>query len=217
MPLWRQSTRLNSMVGVHLPSVTRPNTRVQRTRSSASPPHSPLTRHLLGGRRYLLAAALTVAAAGLQSSVAEACSCTGPSPPLEALAESRGVFLGKVVKIEDQLSVPKKVWAVIRIGVADLFGAESPEFSPRWYGLAVTFDVSQAWKGDIPSSIVVLTPRGGGDCGFPFRVGESYMVYLRPYRPEWPDTDLCTRTRAVAKAEGDLTILGPGMTPRKGE
>jgi len=25
-----------------------PNTRVQRTRSSASPPHSPLTRHPLG-------------------------------------------------------------------------------------------------------------------------------------------------------------------------
>ena len=46
-----------------------PNTRVQRTRSSASPPHSPLTRHPLGGfkrqrlsgnecyrgRRYVLA------------------------------------------------------------------------------------------------------------------------------------------------------------------
>ena len=27
-----------------------PNTRVQRTRSSASPPHSPLTRRPLGGR-----------------------------------------------------------------------------------------------------------------------------------------------------------------------
>ena len=27
-----------------------PNTRVQRTRSSASPPHSPLTRHPLGSR-----------------------------------------------------------------------------------------------------------------------------------------------------------------------
>jgi hypothetical protein len=26
-----------------------PNTRVQRTRSSASPPHSPLTRYPLGG------------------------------------------------------------------------------------------------------------------------------------------------------------------------
>ena len=27
-----------------------PNTRVQRTRSSASPPHTPLTRHPLGSR-----------------------------------------------------------------------------------------------------------------------------------------------------------------------
>ena len=106
---------------------------------------------------------------------------------------------------------------MIRVGAANLFGAEEPEFSPRWYGLAVTLEVSQIWKGDIASPIVVLTARGGGDCGFPFCVGESYVVYLRPYRPDWPDTDLCTRTRAAGKAEGDFAILGPGMTPRKVE
>jgi hypothetical protein len=53
MPLWRRSTRLNSMVGVHLSSVTRPNTRVQRTRSSPSALRSPLTRRPLGHGRVL--------------------------------------------------------------------------------------------------------------------------------------------------------------------
>ena len=33
---------------LELSAVRQPNTRVQRTRSSASPPHSPLTRHPLG-------------------------------------------------------------------------------------------------------------------------------------------------------------------------
>jgi hypothetical protein len=36
----------------------RPNTRVQRTRSSASPPHSPLTRSPLGGHGLSLGVAL---------------------------------------------------------------------------------------------------------------------------------------------------------------
>jgi hypothetical protein len=40
----------------------RPNTRVQRTRSSASPPRSPLTRHPLGGFRLELVARVMVAA-----------------------------------------------------------------------------------------------------------------------------------------------------------
>ena len=36
-------------IGVNVSTNPRPNMRVQRTRSSASPPHSPLTRHPLGG------------------------------------------------------------------------------------------------------------------------------------------------------------------------
>src|SRR6476659_2102727 len=39
-----------------------PNMRVQRTRSSASPPHSPLTRYPLGGLTLRLVAAVAVAA-----------------------------------------------------------------------------------------------------------------------------------------------------------
>ena len=46
-----------------------PNMRVQRTRSSASPPHSPLTRGPLGGRKSLLGTVatlfLTVAGSGV--------------------------------------------------------------------------------------------------------------------------------------------------------
>jgi len=40
-----------AMAGL-LVSLSLPNMRVQRTRSSASPPHSPLTRGPLGGSRY---------------------------------------------------------------------------------------------------------------------------------------------------------------------
>jgi Carboxypeptidase regulatory-like domain len=46
--------------------MTRPNTRVQRTRSSPSAPHSPLTRHPLGGwvRLAVLLGSLAVTGAG---------------------------------------------------------------------------------------------------------------------------------------------------------
>jgi hypothetical protein len=128
-----------------------PNTRVQRTRSSPSALRSPLTRRPLGGRRHILAIAVLVATAMLIPDPVTACSCGTAPPPLQALADSRAVFSGNVVKIEDQLSMPKRMWAVIRIGAAHLFGSEEPEFSPRWYGLAVTLEVDQTWKGEIPS------------------------------------------------------------------
>ena len=43
------STRLDHRIGSHAYGPRMPNMRVQRTRSSASPPHSPLTRRPLGG------------------------------------------------------------------------------------------------------------------------------------------------------------------------
>ena len=46
---FRLSGWLSSDTAQRERSSVRPNTRLQRTRSSASPPHSPLTRHPLGG------------------------------------------------------------------------------------------------------------------------------------------------------------------------
>jgi len=57
-----------------------PNTRVQRTRSSASPPHSPLTRSPLG-RPIALALLLLLGFTPLQSAEL-------PPPALEAIRES---------------------------------------------------------------------------------------------------------------------------------
>jgi hypothetical protein len=65
-----------------------PNTRVQRTRSSASPPHSPLTRSRLGAGRFTLALAAL-------SMMASAACLNAPRPSLVAtqgdLASLRGV------------------------------------------------------------------------------------------------------------------------------
>jgi len=58
-----------------------PNTRVQRTRSSASPPHSPLTRNPLGrgwcSERLTTAVAVVLAVAGLNL----ACQSAQPTQP----------------------------------------------------------------------------------------------------------------------------------------
>jgi hypothetical protein len=192
----------------------RPNTRVQRTRSSPSALREPLTRRPLGSgiTASALAGLLWIGA----PPAAIACSCVAPPPPLEAMAESRAVFGGKVIRVDDHFTLSKKIWVGIRYAVSDLFDTAEPDFSPRWYGKAVTLEADRVWKGLIGRSIVIMTAQGGGDCGVEFRVGESYLVYLRPYRKDWADTDLCSRTRRIGNAAGDLAALGVGAPPDPG-
>jgi hypothetical protein len=42
---------------------------------------------------------------------------------------------------------------------------------------AVTFDVERQWKGTAGEALTVFTGSGGGDCGSPFDVGRTYLVY----------------------------------------
>lgn len=48
----------------------------------------------------------------------------------------------------------------------------------RRYGArTVTLVVGARWKGPEADTLRIHTGRGGGDCGFHFRVGESYLVF----------------------------------------
>src|SRR4051812_25720645 len=73
-----------------------PNPRVQRTRSSASPPHSPLTRHPLGGRITLVA--VLAVSLGLASERPALVTCAGESPHRNLLVlyyDSEYLFAGQ--------------------------------------------------------------------------------------------------------------------------
>jgi hypothetical protein len=84
---------------------------------------------------------------------ADACSCAGPGPPCEAAWQVSAVFLGRVVSIEP-----------------------SGQAESGYGGRRVEFTVLEAYRGIQSVQVRVLTGFGQGDCGYPFKVGEAYVV-----------------------------------------
>ena len=119
------------------------------------------------------------------SSEAMACKCALPPGPKKALADSDAVFLGKVTAIEDKGAARVKV----------------------------TFEVLTNLKATKVKKVSVSTGRGGGDCGYRFKLGESYLVYCYG-KPEALSTNICTRTRPAADAKADLAALSDGVAAR---
>ena len=124
------------------------------------------------------------------TSTAQACSCAAPPPPKQALEQAHAVFVARVTKIER--------------------GGR--------FGKTVTMEVSTTWKGIKEKTVTVFTGLGGGDCGYAFQVDKSYLVYA--YQSKDRDgklgplsTNICTRTRAVESAKGDIDALGPAKMP----
>ena len=37
--------------------------------------------------------------------------------------------------------------------------------------------VDRAWKGSVAEEVFIQTGSGGGDCGYRFEVGRSYLLY----------------------------------------
>ena len=82
---------------------------------------------------------------------------------------------------------------------------------PARYSL-VRMKVDRVWKGRIGGEVVIQTGLGSGDCGYRFEVGQGYLVY------GWGEldtihTDICTRTRGLDEAIGDIKILGRARRP----
>ncbi len=122
---------------------------------------------------------------------AEACSCAGTRPPCEAFAAASSVFIGTV----DQIST---------ILVERGEGRQNEKYDQR----LVRFTVQQGFKGVGTETVEVETGMGGGDCGYPFKMAEVYLVYA--YRhPERHAlvTGICSRTRPLAGATEDLSYI----------
>jgi hypothetical protein len=116
---------------------------------------------------------------------AVACDFDAPPPPQEALDEAAAVFSGEVIEIEPVDDDPSEQY------------------------LAVTFDVHRVWKGVERSPVMVETHRDEATCGYPFEVGESYLVYAHSNGSPLT-TALYHRTRPLERANEDLEALGSG-------
>ena len=75
--------------------------------------------------------------------------------------------------------------------------------------------VIRSWKGSFGGRVEIYTSYGGGDCGYPFVVGNEYLVYAYRAPSGRLVTSICGRTRPIAEAREDLSALGPGVRPRR--
>ena len=150
--------------------------------------------------------ALMIAVAGvLAAPAAEACDCGGTGPPCVSVPRTPVLFAGRVTGITE-LVIPYKTGP-------DKTGKN--DFVSRYK--SVRFDVEESFQGQQQKSVEVTTGQGDGDCGFPFRTGERYLVYAR----DLPQTgrlytSSCTRTRPMSEARPDLDFLRRRGDPVRG-
>lgn len=77
-------------------------------------------------------------------------------------------------------------------------------------GLKVTLKVNRSWKRTIEHTVTISTPTPA-QCGYDFRIGETYLVYVN--KKFNLKTSSCDRTRALIQADSDLELLGEGYAP----
>src|SRR5678816_2560454 len=126
-----------------------------------------------------------------------ACSCIGSQPTCQATWQAHAVFVGQVV------------------GITDVQPATRPDSPAALFDRRrVSFKVSEVFRGDVGASVIIRTGLGGGDCGYAFEVGSSYLVYAHQVPTGELTTGICSRTRPVSEAVDDLAYLrGPARQP----
>jgi hypothetical protein len=129
-----------------------------------------------------VALTLTALALFLAPWPASACSCLGPrtDEPCAAYQAAEVVFAGKVTGISEEKgndSGPHRV---------------------------VHFEVLEGFVGVTRGTVDVRTGMGGGDCGYGFASGESYIVYAGWAKEGELWVSVCGATKSLAQAHKDL-------------
>ncbi|MEK6409446.1 MAG: hypothetical protein AABN34_21185 [Acidobacteriota bacterium] len=139
----------------------------------------------------ILAAALL----SLGCANAFACTCALPSRNLsvkqqvnDARKRSKAVFSGQVLEITA---------------------------APDSNHIVVKLRVERTWKNIRGEEVLIVTGRGGGDCGYRFTVGATYLVYAYGTDDTSLGTNICQRTAKFREALADVKILGRGRPPLK--
>lgn len=136
-----------------------------------------------------------------QPSSIDACSCIGESTVESSVKSSKLVIVGTVLTGE-RISIADTSWSM---------GQDSAghKIYLTHYKMKYTVLVTEKFKGKFDrDTIVIITGCGGGDCGYRFVVGSSYIIYgyesteLASEKFDVFGTNICTRTRlATDKSE----------------
>lgn len=141
--------------------------------------------------RVLLTFGAAVLALFFIPSRAAACSCIRGIPVCETFWRTSAVFAGEVIDITPVPSTREPQLALNRV---------------------VRFRVKQTFRGELPGEIDVRTGSGGGDCGYPFIKGTSYLVYAQLHAGQL-GTGICSGTRPLAQAADDLEYFRVADSP----
>lgn len=125
-------------------------------------------------------------------SITSACSCADLPSVAQEFERSKAVFSGKVIEIKEKTSL-------------------------KGYTIhSVLFEVTNTWKGVKQSQLILSTGQGDGDCGYPFKKGQEYLVYAddsNMYGATSLASVICDRTDILSTSQEDLEILGAGQPP----
>lgn len=113
----------------------------------------------------------------LRTESANACSCIGSGAPCAETWRADAVFVGHVVSIAST------------------------------YGRQVELAVIEPFRSLQLTQATVEAGYAGGDCGYPFEIGQSYLVYANRTPEGHFTTSICSRTRPVREATDDLAYL----------
>jgi hypothetical protein len=113
------------------------------------------------------------------------CTCSGGVLICNTYWATDTVFLGRVTKIQ---------------GIPGIPGGPSAQ----WPATLVDFEVTEHFRGASAASITVRTGRGGGDCGYPFEPGKTYLVFASGSPL---NTGICNPTMPVERADEALAYL----------
>jgi hypothetical protein len=140
---------------------------------------------------------------------AVACSCVVGGTAEDAFISSEVVFSGVVESIDDPGGDRIRAMAEEQRDAAWRSMSSQP-WGPE-HGRGVTLRIMQWWKGDAPPrSIQIWTGYGGGDCGYTFEKGQSYLVFARrSTQNNLLSASICSRTAPFLCATSDLEHLGP--------
>jgi hypothetical protein len=146
-------------------------------------------------RRLFLTLALALLFSALPAPAA-ACTCVGPNPTCQAVWTTPDIFVGQVLAIESPADAQPFLRRRVRIRSTEVF------------------------RGGVSGEVDVWTGLGGGDCGYDFKVGETYLVYAyRDATTNRISTGICSNTQKLATAGADLAYLRslPTNTARFGK
>jgi hypothetical protein len=124
-------------------------------------------------------------------SVIHACSCAmGTNGCGTALNRDSTVFLGQVISRDE---------------IPDSEGGRSNGWP---IGYAFHFRTTENFHGaaEAGQEVVISTDRGGGDCGYPFQIGTSYLVYATKGEAGF-STSICSGTSPEVMIYGVLKEL----------